>query len=193
MTPRFGHRTNPQRLKTSDRRLFVLRLRRAGTSYPEIARRVLAEFGDEVPKGYNAAYAYKDVKRELDRTREAITDEASEYLALEVIRLEEAERRLWAATWSDWADGNQGEVDLPTYDRLLRTMERKAKLLGLDGPSKLALMHSRGQGAVPELTHAERARALAGFMQELERADAERRNDGRTHGGDTQEQQNEGG
>ena len=182
MTPRHGHRTSEQRIKTAERRHFVLGLRRSGASYPAIARAVIAHFpADDVPKGYDKAYAYKDVRRELDRIREAITDEAGGYLALEVVRIDEIIRRLWAATWNDTRWDPSGPVvvtdriDLPTFDRLLRAMERKAKLLGLDGPSKLAFTDTKGRDA-PELSDAERARALGAFARRIS-AEADRRDD----------------
>jgi hypothetical protein len=178
MSPRHGHRTSAQRIKTAERRLFALELRRGGASYPAIARAVIARFpAEDVPKGYDKAYAYKDVRRELDRIREAITDKSGEYLALEVVRVDEAIRRLWILAWPDeeWAEGSRGEVELAAVDRLLRAMERKAKLLGLDGPSKLAFTDTTGRDA-PELTDAERARALAAYAGRIS-AEADRRND----------------
>lgn len=93
------------------RELEVLKLRRAGLSFTEIAKRV----------GYaDRGGAYKAYKAALNRTyREPV----AEVRELETQRLD----ALQVAVWTAAMRGNLGAVD-----RVLRIMERRSRLLGLD-------------------------------------------------------------
>lgn len=94
----------------------ALELRRAGATYDAIADRL----------GYtNRGAAYKAVQRGLRRT---IQEPADELRQLEVERLD----RLLTAVWRSAMGGNLGAVD-----RVLRVAERRARLLGLDAPTKI--------------------------------------------------------
>lgn len=89
----------------------ALGLRQAGVTYPVIAEQL----------GYaNKGGAYKAVRRAIRRTHQ---EGATELIALETSRLERLQRAVWAAAMKG---------DLFAVDRVLRIMERRAKLLGLD-------------------------------------------------------------
>ena len=118
-------------LETAERRAYVFQLRKAGATYAAIVKAAIDKFGvDALPNGFDERYAYKDVKRELDHLRKDIADSAAEIIELETQRLD----AMLTVLWPQVAKGNQGAVD-----RVLRIMERRAKLLGLDKPSKTDL------------------------------------------------------
>jgi hypothetical protein len=99
-----------------DKERRVLELRRAGVTYDQIAQEV----------GYsNASGAYHAFTRALKRT---LNNAGSEELReLEVDRLDRLQRFAWAQA----AQGN-----LRAIETILRIMQRRARLLGLDAPIK---------------------------------------------------------
>ena len=115
-------------LETAERRAYVLQLRKGGATYDAIAQAAIDKFGVErLPNGYDCRYVWKDVKRELDRLRADIADSAEAIIELEVQRLD----AMLTTLWPQVAKGHLGAVD-----RVLRVMDRRAKLLGLDAPTK---------------------------------------------------------
>ena len=98
-----------------ERQLKALELRKAGVAYEEIARAL----GFKWKSGAFAAVkrALKEVKREP----------CQELIVLEAERLDKMQTALWAKA----IRGDYGAVD-----RILRIMERRAELLGLDAPEK---------------------------------------------------------
>ena len=117
-------------LDTAVRRDFVLRMRKAGATYREIASAAIAEFGlEQLPSGWDCRYAYMDVKRELEKLRNIIGEEAEDIRQIELERLNDMLRAVW-----NQATGQ--EPDYGAVDRVLRIMKRRAELLGLDAPQK---------------------------------------------------------
>ncbi len=115
-------------LETAERRAFVLRLRKQGKTYVDIAQATIEEFGAErLPAGFDDRYAWKDVARELDRLRNEIADSVDDVVELEVQRLDAIFDKLWPKV----ENGDEKAVNAA-----LRVMERRAKLLGLDAPTK---------------------------------------------------------
>ncbi len=99
----------------------ALELRRAGVTYDLIAERV----------GYSErGAARKAVVRALRRTLEGPAEDVRE---LEADRLD----RLQSGLWAQAMKGNLGAVD-----RVLRLMERRARLLGLDQPTQVQAEHT---------------------------------------------------
>jgi hypothetical protein len=116
--------------ETIEKERRALGLRRAGITYDEIARQI----------GYsNASGARKAVMRALRRT---LQDDADATRQLEAERLD----RLQAGVWSAAAGG-----DVQALDRVLKIMDRRAKLLGLDVPAKHELTGPGGGGIVVEV------------------------------------------
>jgi hypothetical protein len=101
----------------------ALQLRIAGASFPVIAERL----GYAGPQG-----AYEAVKAALDRT---LREPAEELRKLDQERLE----RMLLGLWPQATQGNQGAID-----RVIKLLERRARLLGLDAPVRLA-----GEGGGP--------------------------------------------
>ena len=106
---------NVQRqLEALERHVQALKMRAAGMEYHDIADAL----GYKTPDG-----AFKAVKRALMK---AIREPAEELRTLEVMRLDDMLKELWP------------QRHKPQYtDRILRIMERRAKLLGLDMPDNL--------------------------------------------------------
>lgn len=112
MTPRPG---NDSKLAAAEKRRQAMQLRTAGATYEEIARTL----------GYSSrSAAYHAVQKAL---KDMLQEPADDLRKVEAERLDKLQRALWKQAM----DGNQGAVD-----RVLRIMERRAKLLGLDAPVK---------------------------------------------------------
>jgi hypothetical protein len=111
-------------LETAERRAFIFKLRRAGVTYREIAERAIEKFGlERLPQGWNDLYACKDVGRELDRLRTELNESVKDLRNMQDERLND----LFVSLWPQAMRGHQGAVD-----RVLRIMDRRAKLWGLD-------------------------------------------------------------
>lgn len=124
-------------LDTAARREFVLRLRRKGKTYRAIAAAALAEFGpDRLPNGWDCRYAYMDVKRELDKLREVVGEHAEDVRQLELLRLDAMLDGLWERARAGKATA---------VDRVLKIMERRARLLGLDAPTRQEVTGKDGE------------------------------------------------
>lgn len=107
---------NPsRRVENHDRRLKALEMRKARATYTQIGQKL----------GISKQRAYTIVQQAL---RETLQEPADDVRKLELETLD----RLQFGLWQHAAAGNQGAVD-----RVLRIMERRAKLLGLDAPSQL--------------------------------------------------------
>lgn len=107
-------RTTRSRIDVARRRAKLLELRRAGLTYAEIVR-------DHPDLGYRSpAAAAQDGVRAINAV---LSDPARDVLALELSRLD-------ALTQGLWPKARRG--DNLSVDRVLRVMERRAKLLGLD-------------------------------------------------------------
>lgn len=107
--------SSQRRIAAVERQRQALELRKAGAGYVAIAQKV----GYKGPSG-----AYNAIRSALKRT---IQEPADELRKLEVERLD----RMLLAIWDQVRNGNQGAID-----RALRIGERRARLLGLDAPTK---------------------------------------------------------
>lgn len=109
-------KTSAKRLEAVAKQRQALELRKAGVGFEEIAR----QLGYAGPSG-----AYKAVQTAL---RNTIQQPADELRRLEVARLD----RLLLGIWGDASRG-----DVVKLDRVLRIMQRRADLLGLDAPKRV--------------------------------------------------------
>jgi len=109
--------TSENDIELIDKELKVLELGRAGYTFDDIARNV----GYSSPSG-----AFYALKRALKRTLQQPADELRE---METDRLD----RLQAAVWAKAIQG-----DTKAVDAVLRIMDRRARLMGLDSPTKVA-------------------------------------------------------
>lgn len=106
---------NPLTEEDINRERQVLEYRRGGLTFDEIAQRV----GYADPSGAHRAF-----KRALLRTLQQPADEMRE---VELDRLD----RLQAAVW-----GSASKGDVKAVDSVLKIMDRRARLLGLDAPTR---------------------------------------------------------
>ena len=109
-------KTSPQRVRLVEKHLQALELRKTGFTYAEIA----LNLGYRSPSG-----AEKAVRSAI---RKVFLEPATEVLKIELFRLD----ALLQAIWQKAKDG-----DYQAVDRVLRIMERRAKLLGLDAATPL--------------------------------------------------------
>ena len=112
--PKARSKTTARRIDVARRRARLLELRRAGLTFQEIV--------DQHPDlGYKrASNAAQDATRAL---RKVLEEPARDVLALELSRLDALTQALWTAA-------RRGDVK--AVDRIVRIMERRARLLGLD-------------------------------------------------------------
>jgi len=129
-----------QRIAIAERRRMALDLRRQGGSYRRIAETLRKVPG--VSERYCFSQAQRDVTDELGRLNEGNRETASLLKRLELERLDE----LWQTFWPEAIAGN-----LRMFDRIMRIMERRARLEGLDAPT--AVRHS-GDPERPVKAHA---------------------------------------
>ena len=110
-------RHGPSRVRAAQLEEKCLELRSAGLSFREIARELKVA----------PATAYKAVARGLAAVNAGCREQAQELRTLEALRLDQMQ----AALWEQATDG-----DVRAIDRVLRIMERRARLLGLDEPER---------------------------------------------------------
>lgn len=124
-------------------------MRIAGASYEAIAQ----ELGYRSRSG-----AYQAVMTALKRT---LQEPANELRTLEVRRLDEMLADLW------------GKRKQPLVaDRILRIMERRAKLLGLDAPTKWAPTDPTGEKEYIGLTDEERMVKIQAILEMARKREA---------------------
>ena len=115
------------------RRAKSLELRVAGASYSQIARE----------QGVSKDTAWSDVQAELTDLREITKKLAEELRELELRRLD-----AWTVLATKQARGSFGKAgDVRAIFALAKLQERRAKLLGLDAPTKIAPTNPDGTEA----------------------------------------------
>jgi DNA-binding CsgD family transcriptional regulator len=135
---------SPDTLAAAERERQAMALRLAGATYAQIGVRI----------GTTESSACRIVKRVLARTRELADADAESLRALEAERLD----AVLLAVWPQAQKGHLGAVD-----RVLKIAERRAKLLGLDAPSKWAPTDPSGRSAWPVMEPAELAEWVNGL------------------------------
>lgn len=105
--------------RIADRRVHAFELRMAGHSYRDIGRML----------SVNASTVCRDIHEEMAARLTLTTEAAEDYRALDLERLDVAIQGLMPMA-------RAGEPK--SVMALMRTLERRAKLLGLDAPTKLA-------------------------------------------------------
>lgn len=119
-------KTSGKRLATAERRQQIIGLRKQG--------KTLEAIGAEM--GISAQAVHKALTNELARLDEYTTEQVSAMRALEAARLDAATLAIWPKV----QDGHLGAID-----RLLRIMERRSRLFGLDAPTRIAPTDPSGE------------------------------------------------
>ena len=109
--------TAPKRTASAERRLRALELRKSGHTYEQIA--------DDL--GINVSAAYRHVVLALQAIREKTNEAADEVRTLEITRIDTMIGVLWPRVLKG---------DYLAMDRVIKLMERRSKMLGLDAPAK---------------------------------------------------------
>ena len=112
-------KTSVRRIKTTEKTLKALELRKRGMNYTQIGEKL----------GCNRSTACRYVLSELENLADKCREEAVHVRDLELHRLDE----LYLIAYRAIIDG----YDLAGIDRCLRIMERRAKLLGIDAAAKV--------------------------------------------------------
>lgn len=170
-------RGSAQRVATAKRRAEAVQMRIAGATYEQIAEALGYS-------GRNAAYV--DITRALEAS---VTEQ---HRAAEVLRQEELMRLdvLWVEVWAVLKrehvtvsngrlvrgdDGQPLRDDGPVLqavDRLLRILERRAKYLGLDAPTKHEVLTLDAIDRAIQELNAELGEAAAGEATTVAEAEA---------------------
>lgn len=119
------------KLNADERRLRTIELRKAGLSLRQIAGQT----------GVSVVTAKKDLDRALADLLAEQNARTEELRALELERLDKMFMSLWMKAYDDRGRA----IDYGAIDRLLRIAERRAKLLGLDAPAKIAQTDAEGR------------------------------------------------
>ena len=111
----------------SERDLRIFKLRQAGTSTTEIARRF----------GISTGAVSKPIQRQLEKMNKETLMAYPEVLRLELERLDNLQQAIWPMTQHRrevLPDGTevQLEPDLKAIQQVLSIMDRRTKLLGMD-------------------------------------------------------------
>ena len=118
------------KLTTAIRRKKILQYRMTGMNYQQIVDRLIEEFGeDELPTGYNASHACRDLQRYLNQID---TENKADIVEIKNIHRERL-NYLLNILWKKASEG-----DLPSIDRTLKIMESLIKLSDVEHitPSK---------------------------------------------------------
>lgn len=111
--------TTNRRTAAAERAKQAVSLRIAGATFAQIGERL----------GVSTQAAHKMVVKHLEETRRLTAESAEQLRDMELKRLD----AMQAALWPDAMRGDEQKVD-----RVVRIMARRAKLLGLDAPDKIA-------------------------------------------------------
>lgn len=146
--------TDPSTLTNEERRQLAVNLRKQGNDYQTIGNAL----------GITRQAAHKMVKRALDRIRATTEEDAQTIIDLEAQRLDDIMVTMMV-------EATKAEPDYFAVDRVLKIMERRAKLLGLDKPDKIAPTDPTGSEPMPAVAGYERALAeLRALRRDIERS-----------------------
>jgi hypothetical protein len=127
--PRRHSPNGQQAALARERERQAIELRRAGATYEQIAAKLPPHTNDDGSPGkpVTPQAVAKMIKRVLTRTRKLTDGDAESVRQLEIERLD----AMLLGLWSKARAGHEGAVD-----RVLKIMQRRAELLGLDAPTK---------------------------------------------------------
>lgn len=123
-----ANRTSQRTIEAQERRAKATALRKMGWSYGRIATQL----------GMTKSSVHKAVTKALTESQKHLDGEADLLRTQELDRLDD----LQSFYWMDASKGNT-KAGL----QIIRVMERRAKLLGLDAPAKIAQTDGNGEDA----------------------------------------------
>lgn len=140
-------KTSPENISVINRRNYATELRVRGLTYRKIAdelRRAAAAGEKEynIWPGYDERDAWRDVRAELDNTIKETRETTEEFITLELQRLDLVTKAVYEILEDEDASP---KIRLAAMDRLLKSQERRAKLLGLDMPTTVKTIDWRSE------------------------------------------------
>ena len=140
-------KTSPENISVINRRNYATELRVSGRTYRKIAdelRRAAAAGEKEynIWPGYDERDAWRDVRAELDNTIKETRETTEEFITLELQRLDLVTKAVYEILEDEDASP---KIRLAAMDRLLKSQERRAKLLGLDMPTTVKTIDWRSE------------------------------------------------
>ena len=142
------NKTHARRIEAQEKRRKAVELRRAGVSYAQIAAQL----------DMARSSVHKTVSKALAELQADLDDQARLLQAQEADRLDHLQVKLWARALGG---------DVAAIDKVLKLMERRARLLGLDQPLRVA--PTTPDGRHPYDPGAMSAEERAARIAELER------------------------
>lgn len=140
-----------QQAKRAERNVVAFQLRLQGLSYRDIAVEMRGR-GYRIQK----SQVCKIVNDRLQELADMESESAAGLREVELRRLDTQAAVLWPLAMGDPGDPDHPEnpreatpPSLAAHDRLLRIADRRAKLLGLDAPTKLTATDIEGKEAAP--------------------------------------------
>jgi hypothetical protein len=131
-------KTGPENLLAAKRKLEVIRLRRQGLTLREIGGKI----------GVSPARVHMILKDELSAINGECRESAEEERNLELGRLDDLHKALWKTIFEGTPEP---ELKIKAIIAMLKVMERRARLLGLDAPVKAAVAMAPGwEAPTPE-------------------------------------------
>jgi hypothetical protein len=125
--------TKGQREQAAERRLKAFELRKAGASFRQIGREL----------GVSEAQAHRDIMQALETLAKLTEPEVQHLRMIELQRLDEMQARLWPLITHTEINPVTGmrvpKPDQFAIDRVIRIMERRARLSGIDAPLRVNL------------------------------------------------------
>ena len=113
-----SNKANKDSVQSKARQDEAIALRITGLSYSKISEQI----------GISKTQAYNLVTAGLEEISKNVTDKAEALRTLEVARMDE----MLAALWPTIVDGGDNGPNSMNVDKVLKIMERRTKLLGLD-------------------------------------------------------------
>jgi len=119
-------KTAARNIDTAERRAFLLKWRRLGLSYSQLADKAIEQFGaDALPQGFDRVYAHKDVTRELEKLLSDMREDAEAIRQLQIERCNELLMSMYARATGTHAD-------YKAVDRVVKLMQQLDRYYGLD-------------------------------------------------------------
>lgn len=155
------------KLSAAEKRIKAHDLRLKGWTFDEIGRAI----------GTTRQRAHQIITEHLEKLAEQTAEKSEQIRAVEVAKLDRLERilnaKIEAATEIDPDDqpdpaeiAKRESIRNQAIDRLIKIQERRAKLLGLDGPIKLASTDPTGEHESQAITDDERLARLAELFKQ---------------------------
>ena len=140
-------KTSPENISVINRRNYATELRVRGYTYRKISDELhrAAAAGEKeynIWAGYNERDAWRDVRAELDNTIKETRETTEEFITLELQRLDLVTKAVYEILEDEDASP---KIRLAAMDRLLKSQERRAKLLGLDMPTTVKTIDWRSE------------------------------------------------